>query len=243
MTTGIIVQARMGSSRLPGKVMQDLAGAPALKRLFERLRRVKGAPLIVLATTTQAGDDVIADYVSATPDIKLWRGSEQDVLKRYADAARHFGLDPIVRITADCPLMEPACIEAVLEAYHAVPGCQYADNVVPRTFPHGFDVQALSRSALEAADREATLATDREHVGPFIIRHAERFPATHVTSSGAPCADLRITLDYPEDLVLIRAIYERLHPDNPDFGLGEILALREKEPSLFDVNRSRAIYG
>ncbi len=223
--------------------MQDLAGAPALERLFERLRRVNGAPLIVLATTTMAGDDVIADYVSASPDIKLWRGSEQDVLKRYADAARHFDIDPIVRITSDCPLMEPTCIEAVLSAYHALPGCQYADNVVPRTFPHGYDVQALSRGALEAADREATLPADREHVGPFVIRHAERFPAAHVTSSGVPCADLRITLDYPEDLILIRAIYESLYPINHDFGLNEILALREKNPTLFKVNQSRAIYG
>jgi spore coat polysaccharide biosynthesis protein SpsF len=239
---GVIVQARMGSSRLPGKVMQDLAGAPALERLFERLRRVKGAPLIVLATSTLPCDDVIADYVSATPDIKLWRGSEQDVLNRYADSARHFDLDPIVRITADCPLVEPTCIDAVLDAYHAQPGCQYADNVVPRTFPHGYDVQILSRRALEAADQEATLPTDREHVGPFIIRHSERFPATHIVYSGEPCADLRITLDYPEDLTLIRAIYERLYPVNPDFGLNEILALREKDSSLFDINLSRAIY-
>ena len=243
MTTGIIVQARMGSSRLPGKVMQDLAGAPALERLFERLRRVKGPPLIVLATSTLPGDDPIADYVSATPDIRLWRGSEQDVLRRYADAARHFDLDPIVRITADCPLMEPSCIDAVLDAYRALPGCQYADNVLPRTFPHGYDAQVLSRQALEAADREATLPADREHVGPFIIRHADRFPATHAAPCDPPCAELRITLDYPEDLTLIRAIYERLYPANPNFGLGDILALREKDPALFDINKSRAIYG
>ena len=242
MTPGIIVQARMGSSRLPGKVLEDLAGAPGLVRLFERLRRVKAGPRIVLATSTLAGDDPIAALVTTQPDIGLWRGPEQDVLKRYADAARHFDLDPIVRITADCPLMEPACIDAVLEAFNATAGCQYADNVVPRTYPHGYDVQVMSRRALEEADREATLPTDREHVGPFIIRHAERFPPTHVVSSNAPCADLRITLDYPEDLILIRTIYERLYPANPDFGLGEILALREKDPSLFDVNRSRAIY-
>src|SRR5450432_845865 len=107
---GVIAQARMGSSRLPGKVLEDLAGAPALARLIERLQRVKGSPLIVIATSDQSGDDIIAEFVAQIPDIKLWRGPEQDVLKRYADAARHYDLDPIVRITADCPLIEPAVI-------------------------------------------------------------------------------------------------------------------------------------
>ena len=99
---GIIVQARMGSTRLPGKVLEDLAGAPALLRLFERLRRVRGNPLIVLATSKLPGDDPIADLVATQSDIALWRGPEQDVLKRYAGAARYFDLDPIIRITADC---------------------------------------------------------------------------------------------------------------------------------------------
>jgi spore coat polysaccharide biosynthesis protein SpsF len=240
---GIIVQARMGSTRLPGKVLEDLAGAPAMVRLFERLRRAKGLPKIVLATSTLAADDSIADLVATQPDVALWRGPEQDVLKRYADAAEHYDLDPIVRITADCPLMEPTCIDAVLDAHHKEPGYHYADNVVPRTFPHGYDVQVFSRHALQAADQLATLPADREHVGPYIIRNAEQFPAAHVIFSGNPVADLRITLDYPEDLILIRGIYERLYPIDPNFGLDEILALRKKEPALFQVNQTRAIYG
>jgi len=239
---GIIVQARMGSSRLPGKVLADLAGAPSLVRLFERLRRAKSVSTIVLATSTLAGDDIIADFVAAIPDIGLWRGPEQDVLKRYADAARHFDLDPIVRITADCPLVDPAVIDAVVGQFRRG-DFDYADNVLPRTFPHGYDTQVFSRRALEAADLEATLAADREHVGPFIIRNADRFAATHVTSAAEPHPELRITMDYPEDLTLIRGIYERLYPRNPDFGLAEILELRESEPALFEVNRERAIYG
>lgn len=241
MIAGIIVQARMGSSRLPGKVLEDLAGAPALLRLFERLRRVKGAPRIVLATSTLPGDDPIAALVATQPDIGLWRGSEQDVLKRYADAARRFDLDPIVRITADCPLMEPACIDAVLNAYQAMPGCQYADNLVPRTFPHGLDVQVVSRNALESADTEAREPGQREHVLPFVLSQPDRFPQAHVTASDPSHAGLRITLDYPEDLILIRGIYERLHPANRDFGLSDILALREKDPELFESNRIHVI--
>jgi spore coat polysaccharide biosynthesis protein SpsF len=239
--TGIVVQARMGSSRLPGKVMQDLAGAPALERLFERLRRVRGTPIIVLATSTLPGDDVLAGYVSGTPDIKLWRGSEQDVLNRYAGAARHFDLDPVIRITSDCPLMQPDVIEQVMDAFAALPDCGYADNIQTRTFPHGFDVQMASRAALEAADAEAREPTDREHVMPFLTARPDRFPTAHVVSTENH-ADLRVTLDYPEDLALIRAIYERLYAANPNFGLDDILALRRREPGLFELNSMRKIY-
>ena len=238
---GIIVQARMGSSRLPGKVMQDLAGAPALERLFERLRRVKGAPLIVLATSILSGDDIIADYVSATPDIRLWRGPELDVLKRYAEAARQYDLNPIVRITSDCPLMQPDVIEQVMDAFTATPGCAYADNIHNRTFPHGFDVQVASRRALEAADAEARESTEREHVMPYLIARSDRFPAAHVVARENH-SDLRLTLDYPEDLALIRALYERLYPANPRFELNDILALRRREPNLFELNSMRKIH-
>lgn len=242
MTTGIIVQARMGSSRLPGKVLEDLAGAPALLRLFERLRRVKGFPRVVLATSILSGDDPIAAKVATQPDIALWRGPELDVLKRYADAARHFDIDPIVRITADCPLMEPSCIDEVLDAFHSVPGCEYADNLVPRTYPHGYDVQVVSRAALETADREAVDPYEREHVLPFIQRRKDRFRTRHVSSADRNNSSLRITLDFPEDLLLIRAIYERLYPGNPTFGLDDILRLQDESPTLFDVNKVRRIY-
>jgi spore coat polysaccharide biosynthesis protein SpsF len=235
MTAGIIVQARMGSSRLPGKVLADLAGAPAITRLFERLARVRGAPKIVLATSTLPIDDPLADLVQKSPEIGLWRGSEQDVLGRYAGAARHFDLDPVLRITGDCPLMEPAAIDAVLARFSSG-GLDYVDNLTPRTFPHGYDVQLVSRRALDSADQEATSAYDREHVMPFVMTRPERFAAAHVVREGVPCADLRITLDYPEDLTLIRGIYERLYPIDPTFGLNEILALRKADPALFEMN-------
>jgi spore coat polysaccharide biosynthesis protein SpsF (cytidylyltransferase family) len=238
VATGIIVQARTGSTRLPGKVLADLAGAPALIRLFERLKRVGGGPRIVLATSALPADDPVAELARQTPGIDLWRGPEQDVLKRYADAARHFDLDPVIRITGDCPLIEPDTIEAVLARFGSG-AFDYADNLVPRTFAHGCDVQVVSRKALEIADREAVAADEREHVLPFVNRRPERFAAVHVTRDGTPCPELRITLDYPEDLVLIRAIYERLYTANPAFGLEDILALRAAEPALFEVNAAR----
>jgi spore coat polysaccharide biosynthesis protein SpsF len=219
-------------------VLADLAGAPAIVRLFERLKRVKGSPRLVLATSTLAIDDPLVALVGRVPGIALWRGSEQDVLRRYADAARQFDLDPIVRITGDCPLMEPAMIDAVLARFRSG-SFAYADNVTPRTFPHGYDVQVVSRQALEAADREAIDPYEREHVLPFVNRRPERFAAVHVTREGPACPEIRITLDYPEDLTLIRAVYERLYPANPEFGLEEILALRENDPALFQTNASR----
>jgi spore coat polysaccharide biosynthesis protein SpsF (cytidylyltransferase family) len=240
---GIVIQARMGSTRLPGKVLEDLAGAPALLRLFERLRRVKGVQKIVVATSTLPGDDAIAALVATQRDIGLWRGSEQDVLKRYAEAARYFDLDPIVRITADCPLIEPAILDSVIEAYRMSPRCDYADNVQPRLFPHGYDVQVVSRSVLERLDRQTTAPRDREHVLIHIQEHPDDFRSVHITPTGEGHPELRLTLDYPEDLALIRAIYERLYAANPNFGFEDVLSLRAREPELFELNRNRAIYG
>jgi spore coat polysaccharide biosynthesis protein SpsF len=135
--------------------------------------------------------------------------------------------------------MEPACIDAVLVAYRAMPGCQYADNVTPRTFPHGLDVQVVSRGALETADAQAREPAQREHVLPFVQSQPDRFPQAHITAKGPSHAGLRITLDYPEDLTLIREIYERLYAAKPDFGLADILALQAKDPGLFESNRIR----
>lgn len=238
MTAGIIVQARMGSSRLPGKVLADLAGRPAIVQLLERLKRVPETPVIVLATSTLDIDNPLAEIVQSIPGVEVWRGPEIDVLRRYAQAAHAFDLDPVVRVTGDCPLLEPSVITRTLHAF-STGSFDYADNLMPRTYPHGYDVQVVSRRALEIADREATDPGEREHVMPFVIRRPDRFAATHVVSDQTPCPDIRITLDYPEDLTLIRGIYDRLYPVNPAFGLSEMLQLREKEPELFEINASR----
>jgi spore coat polysaccharide biosynthesis protein SpsF len=238
MATGIVVQARMGSTRLPGKVLADLAGAPAISRMLERLKRVSHNPVLVLATSSLPIDDPLAEVVKQTPGVGLWRGSESDVLKRYADAARHFDLDPIVRVTGDCPLLEAAVIERTLEAF-GNGDFDYADNLVPRTYPHGYDVQVVSRRALEITDCEAVDAAAREHVLPFVSQQPERFAATHVVFDGKPCPEIRITMDYPEDLAVIRGIYEALYSGNPAFGLRDILELREKQPHLFEINAKR----
>jgi spore coat polysaccharide biosynthesis protein SpsF len=234
---GIIVQARMGSSRLPGKVLMEIAGAPALVRLLERLRRIEGDPKIVLATSELPADDALAEIVTAQPGISLWRGSEQDVLKRYADATREFDLDPIIRITADNPLIDPGLTAEVLDLFCTTPNCDYADNMHPRTVPYGLGIQIVSRRALLKTAAEAVTASDREHVLTYILSHQKHFRCAFVPNGSPRGADLRLTLDYPEDLTVIRAIYDRLYPTNPQFALADIVELRQREPKIFEANR------
>jgi len=238
---GIIVQGRMGSTRLPGKVLMDIAGAPALVRLFERLRRVKSMPAIVLATSDLSGDDPIAEIVSAQPGVSLWRGPEQDVLKRYADAACHFDFDPIIRITADNPLTDADLIAEVLDFFRSAPNCDYADNIHPRVVPYGLGIQIVSQRALLQTAAEAVAASDREHVLTYVFNNQQRFRCLFLPAGSPRGADLRLTLDFPEDLTVIRAIYDRLYPTNPQFTLADILELRQREPEIFEANRMRTI--
>jgi len=242
MKIGIIIQARMGSARLPGKVLKDLAGAPLLSRLIERVRRVGDDIAIVVATTTLPADDAIAGLATCEPGIALWRGSEKDVLRRYADAARHFGLDAVIRLTADNPLVDPRDIRAVLDCFLAREDCDYADNLASRRVPYGCGVQVVSRVCLERLDREVFDPAGREHVLLHIAETPAAFCVAHATDASCDAPDLRLTVDYPEDLQLMRAIYERLYPADPHFGLDDVLALRKREPDLFELNSMRKIH-
>jgi spore coat polysaccharide biosynthesis protein SpsF len=236
---GIIVQGRMGSTRLPGKVLMDIAGAPALVRLFERLRRIKGAPKIVLATSHSSGDDPIAEIASSQPGVSLWRGSEQNVLERYADAARQFDFDPIIRITADNPLTDPGLTNEVLDLFRSTPNCDYADNIHPRTVPYGLGIQIVSQRALLRTAAEAATSSDKEHVLTYILDNQKRFRCSFLPGGHLRGGDLRLTLDYPEDLTVIRAVYDRLYATNPHFVLADILELRQRDPGLFKANSMR----
>lgn len=238
--TGIIIQARMGSSRLPGKVLADLAGAPMLARQVERVRRIGGVGRVILATTDHSRDDGVAT-LAADLGLGVFRGSESDVLGRYAGAARIFDLDCVMRLTADCPLIDPTVAGLVLTRFHATPDCDYASNCRPRSFPHGFDCEVVSRRALDAADCEATDSFDREHVFPFIFSRPERFRCINVLADDPRHADLRLTVDYPEDLELARAVYGALYAAKPDFGFSDIIELLGRRPEIAAINRSRVI--
>lgn len=234
LRTLIIVQARMTSTRLPGKVLLPLAGEPMLTRLVERLRRVRRAHGIVIATTTNASDDPIA-ALCAQLGLPCHRGSEHDVLSRYADAARLHGADVVVRITSDCPLIDPALIDQVIAVYEQR-GSDYVSNMLPPTWPYGMAVEVFSAAALQQAHAEATQAAEREHVTPFIYWHPERYRLRNVASP-VDLSQHRWTVDTPEDYELVRGLFETLHPINPEFTQADILALLDAHPDWMTINQ------
>ncbi len=234
MKTVIIVQARLTSTRLPGKVLLPLAGAPMLTRLIERLRRVKLADAIVIATTTNTTDDPIAALCGQL-GVPYHRGSEHDVLSRYADAAREHGADVVVRITSDCPLIDPALVDQLISTYREG-GCDYVSNMLPPTWPYGMAVEVFTAAALHEAHAEATQDSEREHVTPFIYWHPERYRLRNVESP-TDLSVQRWTVDTPEDYELVRRLFERLYPVNQQFSLADVQKVMEAHPDWLCINQ------
>jgi spore coat polysaccharide biosynthesis protein SpsF len=233
-----IVQARTGSTRLPGKVLKTVCGRTLLEHQMERMLRARSLTGVVVATSTAPADDAI-ERAACSRGWAVWRGPEQDVLARYAGAAAAFGADPIVRMTMDCPLIDPAVIDRVVETYLAGAYDLVANNLEP-TFPHGLDLEVLSRSALETADREAVTPFEREHVSPFIRDHPDRFRLGNVRSP-RDLHHLRWTVDYPEDLEFVRVVYESLYREGGFFTTDDILDLLARRPEIGQINAARAV--
>ncbi len=209
--TVAVVQARMGSTRLPGKVLEDLGGKTMVERVLERAGAARLVDEVVLATSELASDDPLAALVGS----RCVRGSENDVLSRFVLAARATEAELIVRLTADCPLLDPALVDRVLETREAA-GADYASNTqVPRTFPHGLDVEVFTRAALDAADREDDRSDWREHVTPYLYRTEGRFVLARVDAD-EDFSDQRWTVDTPADLALVRRVYADLGPSVTD---------------------------
>jgi spore coat polysaccharide biosynthesis protein SpsF len=229
----VIVQARMASTRLPGKVLMDLAGRPLLERELERLKLCRTVDEIVLATTANPGDEpltALADRLG----VRWYRGSEHDVLERYAGAARDAGADVIARVTSDCPLIDPAEVDAVIGAL--APSADYASNFLERHLPRGQDAEALWRDALERTARLATSPPAREHVTWFI--HSER-PDLFVLRSvrrAVDAADLRWTVDTADDLALVRRLYDELSLAERPVPLADVVAYVRAHPELTEIN-------
>ncbi len=233
-----IIQARMGSTRLPGKVLRPILGRPMLVYQIERILRIKEADLIVIATTTESADDEIVETVEKIPDIAVFRGSENDVLSRYYEAAKAHGADHVVRMTSDCPLIDPSISSEVIRQFLAhYPKCDYATNSRIRTFPRGLDTEIFTFQTLETAYREAKKPYEREHVTPYIWQDDKRFRILDVTFP-KNYSDLRWTVDTPEDFKFVTAVYESLYSQKSDFGFHDILKLLEKNPYLQIMNRN-----
>jgi spore coat polysaccharide biosynthesis protein SpsF len=234
MKVVIIVQARMTSTRLPGKILLPVLGKPLLEYQLERLRRVRNADGIVIATTVNATDEPVAAFCRAN-GVPCFRGSEADVLSRYAGAAREAKAEAVVRITSDCPLIDPAVVERVIAEFLRDGRCDYVSNVEERSYPRGMDCEIFSMAALERSDREAVDGAHREHVTLYINDHPGDFRCKGVAYATDQSRH-RWTVDTPEDFALIKALLEALYPANPRFDMEACLAYLEDHPGLSELN-------
>ena len=233
-----IIQGRMASSRLPGKVLEDIHGSPMLAWVINRARLAHSLDEVVIATTVDPSDDPIQTFCESH-GFSFFRGDSFDVLDRYYQAAVRFKADVVVRLTADCPLIDPGLIDDTVAAYFKTEADFAANRLPPpwkRTFPIGLDLEVCSFQALQRAWNEADQTYQREHVMPYLYEEEGRF-RVHVVNHDPNYGHYRWTVDTPEDLVLIREIIERLE-GREDFTWKDVLALQQEAPELFMVNAS-----
>lgn len=234
-----ISQARMTSSRLPGKVLLEAAGRPLLAHHLERLRRCRTVDEVVLATTTNAADDPVA-ALARSLGVTVFRGSEGDVLDRFVGAARASSADVVVRVTADCPLIDPALIDTTVRRFLAgrleTPPVDYATVDTDR-FPRGLDTEVFTRTALEDAHANAVDPAEREHVTPYIYRRPQRFRMAPSLVPETAVPPLRWCVDEPADFILVGRLLEALLPVRPDFGWQDCCKAMSDHPEWFDINR------
>ncbi len=229
------IEARMTSTRLPGKVLMECLGRPMLDLMIERVRLVPGLDGIVVCTTVNASDDPIVALCERL-GVGVWRGDEDDVLTRVLEGARAHGVETIVELTGDCPLIDPVLIAQVIDAY-AQSDVEYCANVIERSYPIGMDTQVFATHVLADVARRTRDAVDHEHVSLYIYRHPEIYRLKGLVAPETlfdPA--LRLTLDTPQDFALIDAVFRRLLPANPAFSLADILELLRAEPNLRALN-------
>ena len=235
MKTMAIVQARMTSTRLPGKVLLPILGIPMLSLQLERMRRATSIDGIVIATTVNAADDLIVE-LCVQYGVAYFRGSENDVLSRYAEAAHAFGIDVVVRVTSDCPLIEPELIDKAVAVFLQAHGdLDYVSNTLQPSFPNGLAVEVFSRQVLDQAHRLAVQHAEREHVTPYIYWRPQEFRLKSLTHS-ENLSHHRWTVDTPEDFELVSKIYGVLYLQDPNFDMKQILQLLDRHPAWMQIN-------
>jgi len=230
----IIIQARVGSTRLPNKVLKDLAGKPVLWHVVDRLKHSKLITDIIIATTILPEDDAIQKFCEEN-NVKFSRGSSENVLSRYYEAAKKFNADVIIRITSDCPVIDPVLLDEMIEVY-LQGGADYLSNSITRTFPRGLDAEIFSFKVLEKAYTESSLQYELEHVTPYIYQHTELFSLKNFAGE-KDYSFHRWTLDTDEDYLLIKEIYNALYREGEIFLRNDILKLFELRPELIDINK------
>jgi spore coat polysaccharide biosynthesis protein SpsF len=228
-----IIQARMSSTRLPGKVLLPLAGRPVLEHVVNRIAQCSIIGRIVVATSLEPSDDPIEQWCREHA-VACYRGSLHDVLDRYYQAALLYKADAIVRITADCPAIDPTIVDKVVQGF--LDG-GYEFFGLAGEFPDGLDCTVISFLAIERAWQDASLPSEREHVGPYIEKNQHLFKSGKLEPFSG-LAHLRWTLDEPQDLTFLQEVFSRLYRDNPTFLAEDVLALLEREPELININNT-----
>jgi len=223
-----IIQARCGSSRLPGKVLMDIVGHPMFSRVVQRTRQARMLSDVVLATSTEPRDEPLVT-LAARLDVPCFRGSEGDVLNRFVGAAEAFNADLVVRLTADCPLLDGGVIDRVVRVFQESRGIDYVSNTLERTYPRGLDTEVFTRDALVRAHLEARLPYEREHVTPYIYRHPELYSLRSVTHTSDLSA-YRLTVDEPADLAMVRQIYQ--HFQDRSFTFLDVIHFLTENPEV-----------
>jgi spore coat polysaccharide biosynthesis protein SpsF len=236
MKTVGIIQARMGSTRLPGKVLINILGNPMLYYVINRLKHCKYLDDVIVATSDELSDDAIVQYCIEN-NVNYFRGSENDVLSRFVLAASNFDADIIVRVTADCPLIDPLIVDNVI-CKHIENNADYSSNFYDRYYPRGVDVEVINFSVLKEINSKNLEKHHREHVTPYIYENPNKYKIHSEKATGKFIRpDLRITVDTKEDLLLIRKIYLNLYTENNIFTLADVIDLLEKKPELIAINR------
>ena len=238
----IVVQARMSSSRLPGKVMLPILGETLLFRMIERLKRVKHAAQIVVATSERADDNVIVQE-AIKAHVAWYRGSLSNLLDRHYQIGRLHGADLVVKIPSDCPLIDPSVVDRVLAFYFKnEKNYDFVSNLHPATYPDGNDVELMTMECLEKAWYEASRPLELEHTTPYIWENPDKFSIGNVYwETGWDYAmSHRFTIDYREDYNFIKRVFEELYPTTKNFDLGDILQLLDKKPEIYNLNAQYA---
>jgi spore coat polysaccharide biosynthesis protein SpsF (cytidylyltransferase family) len=230
MKTIAIIQARMGSIRLPGKMMILLAGRPIIFHVVNRVKKSKLVDQAVLATSDEKNNEVLIEEVKKY-GIDSFVGDENDVLDRFYQCAKKFNADIIVRITGDCPLIDPKIIDKVIEIFQNNQ-VDYASNVHPPTFPDGFDVEVFSFGVLEKAWQKAKLKSEREHVTPYIWKNKEFIKKN--LKNDKDFSHLRLTIDEKEDLDFLNLLFEKLNTDN--YEMSDVIQIIKENPELININ-------
>lgn len=233
MTTAAFIQARMGATRLPGKPLLKVLGRPLLSYLIERLKRAKSLDEVIVVTSTSPRDDAI-ETEALKNGVKCFRGSEENVLERFYQAAQHYHPEVIVRITADCPLIDPAVIDAAVNSFKLGP-YDYVSNALERTYPRGMDVEVFSFKALAESYLNAKENYEKEHVTPYIYRHPQNFVIGH-QKQPENHSEWRWTVDTQEDFAVVSKLLASLYPKKPNFTLHDLTTLFLQHPEWLAMN-------